>query len=81
MSTADGQDVLEVSRGGKYVLYDVYTPRPDDEKLDAENQGMPEGRMREPGQLVDLATFDDTIYDGSGFREAVIISVEYGRRK
>jgi hypothetical protein len=76
MSTDDGQDILEVNNCGKYVLYHVYTPRPDDEELDEENRCTPEGRMREPSELVNLATFDDTTVDGSTLPQATITKVE-----
>lgn len=60
VSTDDGQDVLAVRRDGQYVSATVYTPRPDDPEVDAENRATPETRIYRSDELVRLAEFPDT---------------------
>lgn len=65
MSTDDGQDILAVTTTGMAVSATVYTPRPDDLAQDETNQLMPETRVYQANQPVDLAVFEDTEIDGS----------------
>lgn len=70
LSTADGQDVVEVTVHGASVSATVYTPRPDDPDADDYNRSTPEGRIYDRGELVDLAVFDDTAVDLSRHQAA-----------
>lgn len=65
MSTDDGQDIVDVSRSGEWIVIDVYTPRSDDPELDEQNRHETECRMYRPDELVGMATFVDTAIDGS----------------
>lgn len=70
VSTDDGQDVLEVSVDGGFVLVGVYTPRPDDPDRDLYNRCAPESRFYDPDRMVSLAVFEDTRIDLSRHAEA-----------
>ncbi|OIV37018.1 hypothetical protein BIV57_13600 [Mangrovactinospora gilvigrisea] len=66
MSTDDGQDILKVDppTDDGIVFYQVYTPRPDDEELDAINESEAVWRFCRQDERVDLAVFSDTEVDG-----------------
>ena len=70
LSTDDGQDIVEVRHVGNNVIYTCYTPRPDDPDADAYNFSAPETRIRDRGEPVDLAVFEDTEVDLSQHPEA-----------
>jgi len=72
LSTADGQDVIAVQHDGNRVIYTCYTPRPDDPAADAYNLSAPETRIRDRGEPVDLAVFEDTEVDLSKHPEAIL---------
>jgi len=72
VSTADGQDVVEVQHVGNNVIYTCYTPRPDDPDADAYNRSAPETRIRDRSRSVDLAVFEDTEVDLSKHPEATL---------
>lgn len=65
MSTADGQDVLELSACGDLVTACVYTARSDDPELDEENRGAGATRSYDRNERVELAVFSDTRVDGT----------------
>jgi hypothetical protein len=73
MSTDDGQDILDIARGGELAFASVYTPRSDDSEQDELNRGEPETRLYEANEWVDLAVFADTRVDGSGYAEAELV--------
>ncbi|MGN2642315.1 hypothetical protein ACTD5D_40330 [Nocardia takedensis] len=72
MSTDDGQDVIAVEVIDGYVLFDVYTPYPDDSDEDENRRCSPEGRILPLGDRIELAVFPDTVIDGSLLAQAVI---------
>jgi hypothetical protein len=71
MSTADGQDVLDVGETDQYVLAHVYTPA-DDAAEDEERQGAPEARIYQHDQRVDMADFVNTNTPGRGHPDALV---------
>lgn len=73
MSTADGQDIIEVNEfANGDILARVYTPRSDDAAIDAENRAAPESRFYRADERVELAVFPDTEVDGSERPSAVV---------
>lgn len=71
LSTDDSQDIIAVTMHGKSVSAMVYTPRSDDPDADEENRSMPETRVYDVGEVVDLAVFSDTPVDGSEHPRAI----------
>ena len=63
VSTADGQDVIDVYHDDNYVSLTVYTPRSDDPEQDEQNRSEPETRIYDYDEKVDLAVFEDTEVD------------------
>jgi hypothetical protein len=76
MSTADGQDILDAEREGRWIIAEVYTPRLDDLKQDELNREDAETRWYSPTEPVELAVFPDTEVDGSRYPEALPLIVE-----
>ena len=77
MSTADGQDVIDVSEPDDkgMVFVEVYTPA-DDPDEDEENRSGPETRYYPADEMIDMATFTNTDIDGSSLEDAVITLVD-----
>jgi Domain of unknown function (DUF3846) len=74
MSTTDRQEIVSVDPviDEGVVLFDVYTPYPDDPQIDEGSWSHPECRVRTAEERVDLAVFADTKLDGSTYNGAVI---------
>lgn len=70
MSTADGQDFVDVSVDDRNVYTHVYTPRSDDPDQDASNRSETEARVYRIDERVDLAVFPDTTIDGTEYPTA-----------
>jgi hypothetical protein len=76
MSTADGQDVLEVTETNSdgNVFVDVYTPA-DDPEEDEDNRCGPDCRIYPAGKLIEMATFENSEVDGSSYDRAVVVEL------
>lgn len=65
MSTADGQDFVDVTVDAEGIVFgEVYTPRSDDPEQDEANREETDTRVYLRGERVDLAVFSDTVVDG-----------------
>ena len=71
MSTADGQDVLDVGEIDLGVIAHVYTPA-DDEAQDEQRRGAPEARVYKLTDTADMADFVNTTTPGRVHPDALV---------
>ncbi|WP_145978005.1 hypothetical protein [Mycolicibacterium austroafricanum] len=70
LSTDDAQRILDVMRVGEAIQVTVYTPRPDDDAQDRQNQEESETRLFGVGSYVSLGAFPGTPVDLSRHPQA-----------
>jgi hypothetical protein len=76
MSTADGQDVIEVDKQFEgQIGLEVYTPYPEDPEQDEENLADSHYRLYPADERLHMAVFEDTEVDGSKYDEALPLVV------
>jgi hypothetical protein len=71
MSTADGQDILDVGQIDLGVIAHVYTPA-DDEAENQRRRGAPEARVYKLGDRVEMGDFITTTTPGRGHPDALV---------